>query len=153
MDGVGSVCHNPVSCRGRSIRTLFRARVGPSEPRSVQESVRQSRVSCPGRLSSVPCPGRSVRTLFRAWVGPSEPHFVPGSSVRVAFRALVGPSETRSVNSMAALTPDQSAVMNRTHLTKPHEFPWFGCIDTKSEHDNEQDASHETISIPMAWLH
>jgi len=44
---------------------------------------------------------------------------------------------------LAALTPNQSTVMNRMHLTKPYEFLWFGCIDTKPEHDNEQDASHQ----------
>ena len=43
--------------------------------------------------------------------------------------------------------------MNKVHLTKPQEFICFGCIDTKSERDNEQDTSRRILGIRMAWLH
>jgi hypothetical protein len=38
-------------------------------------------------------------------------------------------------------TDSKSAMMNWTHLAKPSEFLWFACADNRSEHDNEQDAS------------
>ena len=68
------------------------------------------------------------------------------------WTACISPNHMNSYG-LAALILKQSTIMNSMHLTKPNEFLWFGCIDTKSEHDNEQHASHQTVWIPMVWLH
>ena len=41
----------------------------------------------------------------------------------------------------------------RMHLTEPNEFLWFGCTDAKKRHNEKQNASHKTLTIPMVRLH
>ena len=46
---------------------------------------------------------------------------------------------------LAASTQHAATIINKIHVTKAHEFQWFGCIHTKISHNSKQDTYHQTI--------
>ena len=66
-----------------------------------------------------------------------------------------GYMSARHMNScvLAAFTQNEATIIDRIRVTNPYEFLWFGCIHTNQGHNNKQDTCHQTIWIPMGYLH